>query len=94
MVGVWCAHEKGLINGEAGKQGPIEKEFGVDIELIETDYDTCITMYASGTTDAVCITNMDVLNPALTRLRRRHAHQHQLRCRRPDRHRHQLVGGN
>ena len=61
------AHEKKLIDGEEGKLGPIEQKWGVDIVLKETDYDTCITMYASATCDAVCITNMDVLNPSLSR---------------------------
>jgi NitT/TauT family transport system substrate-binding protein len=61
------AHEKGLINGERGKLGKIEQKWNVDIELKEADYDPCITMYNSGSCDAVCITNMDVLNPALGR---------------------------
>jgi NitT/TauT family transport system substrate-binding protein len=39
----------------------------VDIALEEADYDTCLTMYGSGQCDAVCITNMDVLNPSLRR---------------------------
>src|SRR5262249_41526708 len=31
------------------------------------DYDPCITAYSNGNCDAVCITNMDALNPALGR---------------------------
>jgi ABC-type nitrate/sulfonate/bicarbonate transport system substrate-binding protein len=58
------AHEKGLINGEAGKLGPLEEKWNVDIVLKEADYVPCITMYNTGACDAVCITNMDVLNPA------------------------------
>jgi NitT/TauT family transport system substrate-binding protein len=47
--------------------GPIEKKWGVDIELKEADYDTCIIMYGSGKCDAACLTDMDVLNPSLSR---------------------------
>jgi NitT/TauT family transport system substrate-binding protein len=61
------AHELGMIDGEAGKMGPIEKKHNVDIVLKLTDYDTCMTMYGSGSADGVCITNMDALNPALAR---------------------------
>lgn len=61
------AHTAKLIDGAAGAQGPIEKKWGVDIELKEADYDSCLVMYGSGNVDAVCITNMDVLNPALSR---------------------------
>jgi NitT/TauT family transport system substrate-binding protein len=58
---------KGLINGKQGELGPIEKKYNVDIVLKETDYDTCITAYANGQIDAVCITNMDILNPSMGR---------------------------
>lgn len=58
---------KGLINGKEGQLGPIEKKYNVDIVLKETDYDTCITAYANGQIDAVCITNMDILNPSMGR---------------------------
>jgi NitT/TauT family transport system substrate-binding protein len=61
------AHEKGLINGAKGELGPIEKKWGVDIVLKEAEYDPCITMYNTSACDAVCITNMDVLNPSLGR---------------------------
>lgn len=61
------AHELGLINGKKGKLGPIEEKWGVDIELKEAEYEPCLVMYAAGQCDAVCITNMDVLNPSLTR---------------------------
>lgn len=59
------AHENGLINGKEGEMGPIEKKWNVDIVLKEADYDSCLMMYGAGKCDAVCITNMDVLNPAL-----------------------------
>jgi NitT/TauT family transport system substrate-binding protein len=61
------AHETKMINGAKGKLGPIEKKWGVDIVLKEADYDSCLVMYGAAKADAVCITNMDALNPALTR---------------------------
>jgi NitT/TauT family transport system substrate-binding protein len=61
------AHEKKLINGEKGQLGRLEEKWGVDIVLKQADYDPCLQMYGSGTCDAVCITNMDVLTPALAR---------------------------
>ena len=60
------ANEVKLINGKKGEVGSIEKKWGVDIELKEADYDTCLVMYGSGKCDAVCITNMDALIPSLT----------------------------
>jgi len=61
------ASEKGLIDGKEGKLGPVEKEWGVDIVLREADYEPCLTLYASSTVDAVCMTNMDSLAPCLGR---------------------------
>lgn len=61
------AHVQELINGEPGECGPIERAYGVDIVLKEMEYDPCISSYASGAVDAVCITNMDVLSPSLGR---------------------------
>jgi ABC-type nitrate/sulfonate/bicarbonate transport system substrate-binding protein len=61
------AHEFRLIDGREGKMGDIEKKWGVDIKLDELDYDSCMALYASLGCDAVCITNMDSLNPALSR---------------------------
>jgi len=61
------AHEKGLIDKEKGKMGSVEEKWGVDIELKEADYDTCLTLFASGQCDAACLTNMDSLAPALGR---------------------------
>lgn len=55
------ADELGIIEGEAGKQGEIEKKYGVDIVLRGTDYSTCMNIFSSGECDAVCITNMDAL---------------------------------
>ncbi len=60
------AHEYGIIDGKKGKLGPVEKKWGVDVELKEAEYDPCLQMYGSGNVDAVCITNMDALNPSLT----------------------------
>jgi len=56
-----------LIDGRKGKVGPLEKKWGVDIELGLLEYDPCIQLYASGQYDAVCVTNMDVLASAVTR---------------------------
>jgi NitT/TauT family transport system substrate-binding protein len=61
------AHEVGIINGKKGALGPVELKWGVDIELKEAEYDPCLQMYGSAQCDAVCITNMDVLNPSLSR---------------------------
>ncbi len=61
------ADEVGLIDKAKGKMGSVEKKWGVDIELTQADYDTCITLYGNNTVSAVCITNMDVLSPALSR---------------------------
>ena len=56
-----------LIDGAQGRQGSIEKKWNVDIVLKEADYDSCIVMYGAGQCDAACLTNMDALNPSLTR---------------------------
>lgn len=62
------AGKAGLINPkEGGEPGVLEKKWKVDIVLHVKDYDPCITLYGSGGCDAVCITNMDALNPALGR---------------------------
>lgn len=61
------AHEYRIIDGRKGKTGPVEEKWGVDIELKEADYDTCIVMYGSGQCDAACLTNMDSLAPSLAR---------------------------
>ncbi len=60
------ADELKIIDGKKGKMGEIEKKWGVDIVLKEADYDSCLVMYGAKQCDAVCITNMDVLNPALS----------------------------
>ena len=61
------AHEFKIINGKEGQLGRVEKKWNVDIVLKQADYDPCLVMYGAGQTDAVCITNMDVLNPSLSR---------------------------
>jgi len=62
------ANEIRIIDGKKGQTGAIEEKWGVDIELKEADYDSCLVMYGANQCDAVCITNMDVLNPSLTRV--------------------------
>ena len=61
------ASDRGLINGKQGEMGPIEKKYNVDIVLKQADYDACLLLYGSGEADAVCMTNMDALNPVATR---------------------------
>jgi len=61
------AHAFKLIDGRPGVQGPLEKKWHVDIVLKEAEYDPCISMYGSGQCDAACLTDMDALNPALSR---------------------------
>ncbi len=61
------ASDVGLIDGEAGKMGSIEKKYNVDIELKLVDYDSCIALYGNSNADAVCITNIDILGPASSR---------------------------
>ncbi len=58
------AVDLGWIEKDEGKLGEYEKKWNVDIVLKQADYDPCITMYGSGSVDAVCITNMDILGPA------------------------------
>lgn len=61
------ANDVGLIDGEAGKMGSIEKQYNVDIELKLLSYDSCIGLYGTSQADAVCITNIDILGPAASR---------------------------
>jgi NitT/TauT family transport system substrate-binding protein len=61
------AHAKKLINGAEGQMSELELKWGVDVVLKQLTYDACITQYGSGQADAVCITNMDILSPALGR---------------------------
>jgi len=60
------ASDMGLIDGRPGKMGPIETKWGVDIELKDTDYDSCILLYGNGQVDAACLTDMDSLAPSLS----------------------------
>lgn len=55
------AHELGLIDGDEGKLGTIEKKHNVDIVLKALDYGACLNTFTSKNCDAVCITNMDAL---------------------------------
>lgn len=61
------ADEKGIIDGKAGAMEGIEKKWNVDIVLNQADYDPCIQQYGTSTADAVCITNMDILAPSVSR---------------------------
>lgn len=55
-----------LLEAKAGEMGQIEKKWGVDLEIRYPDYEGCLIQYGNGQCDFVCITNMDVLGPALT----------------------------
>ena len=61
------ADKEGILDGKEGAQGSIEKKWNVDIVLNYAEYDPCLTMYGANTTDAVCITNIDILAPSLKR---------------------------
>lgn len=61
------AQRRGLIDGAPDKLGPIEEKWNVDIELKQLDYDTCLQLYAADACDAVCITNIDILSPSMSR---------------------------
>jgi len=61
------ASDVGLIDGDVGKMGSIEKKYNIDIELKGVTYDQCITLYGNSQADAVCITNVDILGPAASR---------------------------
>jgi ABC-type nitrate/sulfonate/bicarbonate transport system substrate-binding protein len=57
------AQKMGLIKGKKGEIGPLEEKYGVDIEIKVADYDPCLTYYGNGVVDAVCMTNIDSMNP-------------------------------
>ena len=61
------AAEEGLIDGAEGELGELEEKWEVDVVLKQADYDPCLTMYAGGQVDAVCITNIDALAPSAGR---------------------------
>ncbi len=61
------ADEQGLIDKDEGELGELEKKWNVDIKLNQADYDGCISQYATSVSDAVCITNMDILAPSVGR---------------------------
>ena len=61
------AHEVGLIDKAEGKLGKLEEKWNVDVVLKQLDYEPCLSAFGNGTTDAVCITNMDIVAPSLGR---------------------------
>jgi hypothetical protein len=66
----WSEYPSWSVFGVAKERGlldKIAKKWGVNIKLELLSYETCIGQYQGKTVDAVCITNMDVLNPAGTR---------------------------
>lgn len=61
------ASELGLINGDEGKQGSLEKKWGVDVVLELLEYDPCLQLYGAKKCDAVCATNIDIMSYSLER---------------------------
>jgi ABC-type nitrate/sulfonate/bicarbonate transport system substrate-binding protein len=61
------AEDEGLIDPSEGGMGTLEEKWQIDIVLHLRDYDTCISEYGASTADAVCITNMDILAPSVSR---------------------------
>lgn len=62
------AGKAGLVNPEeGGEPGELEKKWKVDVVVQVKDYDPCLALYANNAVDAVCMTNMDSLNPSLAR---------------------------
>lgn len=61
------AESNGLIDGNKGSLGEMERKWNVDIELKQLDYDPCLQAYGASTVDAVCMTNMDSLAPSISR---------------------------
>ena len=57
----------GLLDAKKGKLGPMERKWGVDIVVKDTDYDSCITLFVNGNVDAACLTNIDSLAPSVSR---------------------------
>ena len=55
------ADEIGLLDGDAGALGEMERKWGVDVVLKQAEYDSCLTLFADGQVDAVCVTNIDLL---------------------------------
>jgi ABC-type nitrate/sulfonate/bicarbonate transport system substrate-binding protein len=66
----WSEYPSWSVFGVARDKGILtaaEKKYGIEIVLKEADYDTCITLFGSGTVDASCQTNIDSLAPCLGR---------------------------
>lgn len=61
------AWDMGLIQGEAGKLGPIEEKWKVDIVIKKADYIACMVLFLDGSADATCLTNVDSLPLSATR---------------------------
>lgn len=55
------AWDIGLIQGEAGKLGPIESKWNVDLVIKKADYIACMLLFLEGSADAICLTNVDSL---------------------------------
>ncbi len=61
------AAEVGIVDGRKGWMTGVEIEIGIDYEFRGISYNACLTAYGTGSVDAVCITNIDIMSPSLTR---------------------------
>jgi hypothetical protein len=61
------AAEKGLLDGSEGGVGPVEEQWGVDIKLLQADYEVGASTFESKNCDAVCLTNLDALKRSFSR---------------------------
>ncbi len=57
----WAMHKAGTLDGDKGELGTFERQYNVDIVLVEGTYDDCIAKYSSGQLDVVALTNLDTL---------------------------------
>lgn len=57
----WAMHKAGTLDGDEGELGTFERQYNVDIVLVEGTYDDCIAKYSSGQLDIVALTNLDTL---------------------------------
>jgi len=55
------------INGKAGKLGPLEQKYCIDLTTREAAYEKTLEAYGASATDGLTVTNMDVLALAQSR---------------------------
>ncbi len=57
----FVAHAARLIHQDAGKVGPLEEKWGVDMQIMWDSYDGTIGKYGARECEAACLTNLDIL---------------------------------